>query len=95
MFHQRFVPAVLAGVIGVLLVAAAAFGQPSIRQRATEEISPGVRMRGGSVVIDVDGGCNPKCESGQRCQETCRDGECDARSTDSNPCRHCVWECVE
>jgi hypothetical protein len=95
MMRQGLVSAVLAGFMATVLMAPAAAGQPSIRERATEEISPGVYIRGGSVVIDLDGQCNPKCEAGLRCQETCRDGECDARSTDSNPCRRCVWECVE
>jgi hypothetical protein len=94
-FHRRLVAVVLSAIIAALLLTPAAFGQPSIRERATEEISPGIRMRGGSVVIDLDGECDPPCARGQRCEEFCREGECDARSTAANPCLRCTWQCVE
>lgn len=69
---------------------------PSIQQRATEEIAPGIRVRGGGVAIQLDPySCDPPCGAGSDCQEVCRMGSCDALSKADNPCRHCAWECVE
>jgi hypothetical protein len=88
----------MSGMLGVslLLLAHLAVADPSVRQRATEEIAPGVRVRGGAVAIELDPPhCDPPCEDGTHCQEICRNGECDARSSADNPCHHCTWECAE
>ena len=54
------------------LIATAALADPGVRQRATEEISPGVRVRGGSVIIELDARrCDPPCGEGTECQEVC------------------------
>ena len=77
-------------------ISSKAFADPTIRERATEEIAPGIRVRGGGLSIDLDDGqCTPPCAEGAECQEVCRNGSCDARSTASNPCVQCNWECVE
>jgi hypothetical protein len=83
------------GLSFCLCLSTVASAQP-VRERATEEIAPGIRVRGGGVAIDLDAvRCDPPCAVGFEGQEVCRDGSCDAGSRASNPCRHCSWECAE
>lgn len=83
-------------ILSLCLISLPAFADPTIRERATEEIAPGIRVRGGGVSIELDGNrCDPPCAEGVDCHEVCRMGSCDARSTADNPCRHCTWECEE
>lgn len=86
----------LAGLLLGLTAATAVLAQPVVQQRATEEIAPGIRVRGGGVTIDVGAApCDPPCAEGNVCRHVCRDGAPEVGAADGEPRRQCAWECVE
>ena len=79
----------------VLTAASVTLGQ--VEERATEEIMPGIRVRGGTaVVMDVGPrGCDPPCSGEQACRYDCRETACEADAPPRSKCSRCDWRCVE
>jgi hypothetical protein len=81
----------------VATVMLAGVGAAQVRERATEEILPGIRVRShGDVVIDAGSqGCKPACGAKQVCRYHCRDAACEAGTPLGAKCGRCEWRCVE
>jgi hypothetical protein len=82
-------------ILAVLTAASIALAQ--VEERATEEIMPGIRVRGGTaVVMDVGlRGCDPPCSAEQICRYACRETTCETGANPLSKCSRCDWRCVE
>lgn len=80
-----------------MVIAFAGIAAAQVRERATEEILPGVRARSrGDVVMDVgQRGCKPPCGDEQVCRYDCRQATCETGAPPEARCSLCEWRCVE
>lgn len=88
--------AITLGVFAALLAAGAALAQPEVRQRAVEEVMPGIFVRGGAaVVMDVEPErCNPPCSGGRSCRQVCEQTPCPPDQDPLARCSTCAWACA-
>jgi hypothetical protein len=76
---------------------AASIAAAQVEERATEEIMPGVRVRGGAaVVMDVGPkGCDPPCSPTQVCRYDCHETGCETGEKPQSKCSRCDWRCTD
>jgi hypothetical protein len=87
--------AVLALLAVLLRFGGAVAQESSVRERAFEEIDPGIFVRGGAaVVVDVEPErCTPQCGAGQVCGQVCEETACREGTSPLARCNDCAWRC--
>jgi hypothetical protein len=87
---------VIAGLFAAPFAAAVVLAQPEVRERAVEEVMPGIFVRGGAaVVMDVEPQrCSPPCSGGRTCRQVCEETPCPPDQDPLARCSTCGWSCA-